>query len=159
MAPPRPLHCGIDGSLVSRPWRHLAARCTGSVKGPPVQTANDSGVWGVAGGEGVAREKTGPSQRCLGQVDDSGCPPPAGGQQKVQEAQGRGGSWSSARPAGQTLRKGRAANNCSQASIHLICGPVDFSEAVRIMQRQSDVQWQRLMSILWICSTFSITMA
>ncbi len=62
--PPRPLHCGIGGSLVSRPWRRSAAKCTGSVKGPLVQTANDSGVWGVAGGEVEAREKTGPSQRC-----------------------------------------------------------------------------------------------
>lgn len=112
MAPPRPLHCGIGGSLVSRPWRHLAARCTGSVRGPPAQTANDSGVWGVAGGEAEAREKTGPSQRCSGRAGDSGCPPPAGGKQKIPEAQGRGGSWNSARPAHQNLRKGRVANNC-----------------------------------------------
>lgn len=119
MAPPRPLHCGIGGSLVSRPWRHLAARCTGSVRGPPAQTANDSGVWGVAGGEAEAREKTGPSQRCSGRAGDSGCPPPAGGKQKIPEAQGRGGSWNSARPAHQNLRKGRVANNCFQASIHL----------------------------------------
>lgn len=64
MAPPRPLHCDIGDSLVSRPWRRSAARCTGSVKGPLVPTANDSAVWGVAGGEGVAREKTGPLQKC-----------------------------------------------------------------------------------------------
>lgn len=97
---------------MSRPWRHLAARCTGSVRGPPAQTANDSGVSGVAGGEGVAQEKTGPSQRCSGRADDSGCPPPADGKQEVPEAQGRGGSWNSARPAHQNLRKGRVANNC-----------------------------------------------
>lgn len=82
------------------------------MRGPPAQTANDSGVLGVAGGEAEAREKTGPSQRCSGRAGDSGCPPPAGGKQKIPEAQGRGGSWNSARPAHQNLRKGRVANNC-----------------------------------------------
>lgn len=81
--------------------------------GPLAQTVSDSGVWGAAGGEGVHREKTGPSLKCLEAGVGADLPPQVGARRKDPGAQGLGESSNSAHPAGWAWKEGRAANSYS----------------------------------------------
>lgn len=67
--------------------------------GPLAQTVSDSGVWGVAGGEGAHREKTGPSLKYLGPKGGADLPPQGDVHWRYPEGPGPGGNLNLAHSA------------------------------------------------------------